>query len=25
VKFLDGGLVAWPYPFAADNNNPERK
>lgn len=25
VKFLDGGLVAWPYPFAADNRNPERK
>jgi rhodanese-related sulfurtransferase len=25
VKFLDGGLVAWPYPLQAGNNHPERK
>jgi len=25
VKFLDGGLVAWPYPLQAGNNKNERK
>jgi len=25
VKFLDGGLVAWPYPLQAGNDNKERK
>ncbi len=25
VKFLDGGLVAWPYPFGAGNSQAERK
>jgi len=25
VKFLDGGLVAWPYPLQTGNNKTERK